>query len=109
MSDFGLRFVGVGNSHALTLGSSAAVLEVGERPCLLIDCGPETVAAYLNRYGELPEAVFVTQPHLNHIEKGGFLITRRGERIELACRLAEAPTGEEAQPGVRAIAGSVQT
>lgn len=67
MADFGIRFLGVGNSHALTLGSSAAVLEAGGEPCLLIDCGPETVAAYLATYGELPRALFITHAHLDHV------------------------------------------
>jgi ribonuclease BN (tRNA processing enzyme) len=67
MSDFALRFLGVGNSHALALGSSSAVFEAGDAPWLLIDCGPDTVDAYLNAYGALPEAVFITHPHLDHI------------------------------------------
>jgi ribonuclease BN (tRNA processing enzyme) len=67
MSEFGLRFLGVGNSHALTLGSSSAVLEGGRDPWLLIDCGPDTVSAYLGLYGKLPDAVFITHPHLDHI------------------------------------------
>jgi len=67
MSMLGLRFLGVGNSHAFSLGSSSAVLEVGKEPCLLIDCGPDTVAAYLDVYNHLPQAIFITHPHLDHI------------------------------------------
>ncbi|NBC47474.1 MAG: MBL fold metallo-hydrolase [Gammaproteobacteria bacterium] len=67
MSDLGLRFLGVGNAQAVALGSSAAVLEAGERPSLLIDCGPHTVSAYLEQYGALPSALFITHAHLDHI------------------------------------------
>lgn len=63
-----LRFLGVGNSHALGLGSSAAVLEHGDEPLLLIDCGLDTVAAFRERYdGRLPKAVFITHTHLDHV------------------------------------------
>jgi len=67
MSEFGLRFLGVGNSHALGLGSSSAVLEADSEPWLLIDCGPDTVASYIDTFDELPRAVFITHPHLDHI------------------------------------------
>ena len=67
MSDFHLRFLGVGNAPALDLGSSAAVLERGDAPCLLIDCGPDTPLAYLANYGAPPPAIFVTHAHLDHI------------------------------------------
>ncbi|MBK1733026.1 MBL fold metallo-hydrolase [Thiococcus pfennigii] len=67
MSAFSLRFLGVGNALASTLGTSAAVLEVEGRPSLLIDCGPGTIDAYLGTYGALPEALFVTHTHLDHI------------------------------------------
>lgn len=63
-----MRFLGVGNSHALGLGSSAAVLERAEEPLLLIDCGLDTVAAFAQAYpGRLPRAVFITHAHLDHI------------------------------------------
>jgi ribonuclease BN (tRNA processing enzyme) len=62
-----IRFLGVGNSHALSLGSSAAVLEAGDEPLLLIDCGPDTLSAYSDVYGGLPEAIFITHAHLDHI------------------------------------------
>jgi ribonuclease BN (tRNA processing enzyme) len=62
-----LRFLGAGNAHALGLGSSAAVLESGDRPVLLVDCGLDTVAAYRQVYGgRLPGAVFITHAHLDH-------------------------------------------
>jgi len=67
MSDFYLRFLGVGNAHAPSLGSSAAVLERDEEPCLLIDCGPDTLPAYLEVHGTLPRALFITHAHLDHI------------------------------------------
>lgn len=67
MSIFSLRFLGVGNARAPGLGTSAAVFEVDGRPGLLIDCGPGTIDAYLGTYGTLPEALFVTHAHLDHI------------------------------------------
>lgn len=67
MSEFGLRFLGVGNSYALGLGSSAAVLEAGDEPWLLIDCGPDTLARYLDTYGALPGALFITHAHFDHV------------------------------------------
>ncbi|MGB5733559.1 MAG: MBL fold metallo-hydrolase [Thiohalocapsa sp.] len=67
MSQLGLCFLGVGNSQALALGSSSAVLEVGDAPRLLIDCGPGTLDAYLGRYGESPRAIFITHAHFDHV------------------------------------------
>ncbi len=63
-----LRFLGVGNSHALGLGSSAAVLEQADEPMLLIDCGLDTVASFRETYaGRLPKAIFITHTHLDHV------------------------------------------
>lgn len=71
-----LQFLGVGSSHAVELGSSGAVLERDGEPLLLIDCGPETLTRYLERYARVPQAIYVTHTHLDHI--GGFerLFTR---------------------------------
>ncbi len=65
-----LQFLGVGSSQAVELGSSGAVLERDGEPLLLIDCGPETLTRYLERYGRVPQAIYVTHTHLDHI--GGF-------------------------------------
>jgi ribonuclease BN (tRNA processing enzyme) len=63
-----IRFLGVGNAHAYDLGSSSCVLEHEHAPMLLIDCGLDTLPAYLERYrGELPPAVFITHAHLDHV------------------------------------------
>lgn len=63
-----MRFLGVGNAHAVGLGSSACVLECAEEPLLLVDCGLDTVAAYTEAYpGRLPRAVFITHTHLDHV------------------------------------------
>lgn len=63
-----LRFLGVGNAHASALGNSSAVLELGGVPRLLIDCGPTVPEAYQRLYGaSLPEAIFITHNHLDHI------------------------------------------
>lgn len=71
-----LQFLGVGSSQAVELGSSGAVLERDGQPLLLIDCGPETLSRYLERYARAPEAIYVTHTHLDHV--GGFerLFTR---------------------------------
>jgi glyoxylase-like metal-dependent hydrolase (beta-lactamase superfamily II) len=81
MSDLGLRFLGVGNAQAFALGSSAAVLEAGDQPSLLIDCGPHTVSEHLEQYGALPSALFITHAHFDHI----------GGLEDLFYRLATAP------------------
>lgn len=63
-----LHFLGVGNASAHELGNAAAVLESGAGdPLLLIDCGPTVLPAYLDRYGALPRAVFITHGHLDHV------------------------------------------
>jgi ribonuclease BN (tRNA processing enzyme) len=62
-----LRFLGVGNAAAHDLGNASAVIEdaVGG-PLLLIDCGPTVLPTFIDRYGSLPAAVFVTHTHLDH-------------------------------------------
>lgn len=62
-----LRFLGVGSSQAVELGSASAVIEHNDRPVLMIDCGHEALTAYLSHYGEAPEAVFITHVHMDHV------------------------------------------
>jgi ribonuclease BN (tRNA processing enzyme) len=71
MSSWTLRFLGVGNAAAAAqLGSASATIERDGRPWLTIDCGTEGLAAHIARYGEIPDALFITHTHLDHI--GGF-------------------------------------
>lgn len=64
-----LHFLGVGNAHgAHDLGTSAAVLERNGDPVLTIDCGPGVPTAHARAYGgRLPQALFLTHTHLDHI------------------------------------------
>lgn len=63
-----LQFLGVGNSSsAVELGSASAVIEQGGEPRLMIDCGQEALTAYVARYGAMPDAVFVTHVHMDHV------------------------------------------
>jgi ribonuclease BN (tRNA processing enzyme) len=62
-----LHFLGVGAAHAVELGSSAVVIERGEEPLLLIDCGPDTLDRYVAAYGTLPRALFFTHTHMDHV------------------------------------------
>jgi ribonuclease BN (tRNA processing enzyme) len=57
----------VGASHAVELGSSAAVLERDGEPVLLIDCGPDTLDRYLAAYDAVPSALFITHTHMDHV------------------------------------------
>lgn len=84
-----LRFLGVGNAQAVELGSAAVVLEREGAPLLLVDCGQEALTHYLERYRAVPDAVFITHAHFDHI--GGlerlfyrtyFDVARRG-RVKL--------------------------
>lgn len=62
-----LRFLGVGNAHAVELGSAAAVIERDGEPLLLIDCGPEALTSYLEHYGAAPRAIYLTHAHMDHV------------------------------------------
>lgn len=81
-----LCFLGVGNAQAAaTLGSAAAVIERGGAPLLLIDCGQEALDAYFARYGAVPDALFLTHVHMDHV--GGL------ERLFFACYFDPARRG----------------
>jgi len=62
-----LRFLGVGGSSGMELGSASAVVEDESGPMLLIDCGLDMPTRYENTYGRLPEAIFVTHTHMDHV------------------------------------------
>ncbi len=62
-----LRFLGVGNAHAIELGSSAAVIERDGEPLLMIDCGPDALTAYLQHYQSAPKAIYLTHAHMDHV------------------------------------------
>ena len=65
--NFTLHFLGVGSAQAVELGSSGAVLERDGAPLLLIDCGPETLARFVECYGSAPRAVYLTHTHMDHV------------------------------------------
>lgn len=62
-----LRFLGVGGAQAVELGSSNAVIERDGAPLLMIDCGPEGLSAFLDTYGGIPQALFITHAHMDHV------------------------------------------
>lgn len=63
-----LQFLGTGNAQSLDLGCSSCVLERDEMPLLTLDCGPDTVRQFAHNYpGQLPQAIFVTHAHMDHI------------------------------------------
>ena len=67
MTAWNLHFLGVGNAAAPQLGSASIVLEKGDTPLLMVDCGQEAMTAFLDRYGRHPPAVFVTHVHMDHV------------------------------------------
>lgn len=67
MSQFSVRFLGVSNNYDSSLGCSAAVLEQAGKPLLLIDAGPGVIQRYRDHYGELPQAIYLTHGHWDHI------------------------------------------
>jgi ribonuclease BN (tRNA processing enzyme) len=62
-----LRFLGVGSSQAVELGSASAVIERDGQPLLMIDCGQEALTAYMAHYGDAPTALFITHVHMDHV------------------------------------------
>ncbi|MFL0799002.1 MAG: MBL fold metallo-hydrolase [Agarilytica sp.] len=61
-----LRFLGVGGASQEGLGHASAVVQIADKR-LLIDCGPGTVKAFVDCYQCLPDALFITHCHLDHI------------------------------------------
>lgn len=64
---YALHVLGAGAARAVELGSSGAVLERDGEPLLLIDCGPDTLARYLDAYAAAPRAVYITHVHMDHV------------------------------------------
>ena len=63
-----LQFLGVGNSQAaVQLGSASAVLLRDGAPVLMVDCGQEALTAYQQAFGAMPEALFITHVHMDHV------------------------------------------
>jgi len=62
-----LRLHGVGNASAVELGSAMATIERDGRPWLTIDCGGEGLTAFQQHYDAMPDALFVTHAHLDHV------------------------------------------
>jgi len=62
---YGMRFLGIGGGTSQ--GSPIAVLERGDDPVLMIDCGHGALDAWRQRYDALPQAVFVTHTHMDHV------------------------------------------
>lgn len=63
-----LHLLGVGNAGAApVLGAASAVIERDGAPLMMIDCGQEALTAYLEAYGRLPEALFITHVHMDHV------------------------------------------
>jgi ribonuclease BN (tRNA processing enzyme) len=62
-----LRLQGVGNAAAVELGSPMATIERDGAPWLSIDCGGEGLSAYQAHYAAMPQALFVTHVHLDHV------------------------------------------
>lgn len=67
MSQWALRFQGVGSASAVSLGSAMATIERDDQPWLAIDCGGEGLTAYLDQYQSWPDALFLTHVHLDHV------------------------------------------
>lgn len=65
--NFSLFFLGTGSGGHLAMGSASACFEINQAPALLIDCGPGTLSAYQQRYDSLPEALFISHCHMDHI------------------------------------------
>ena len=61
-----IRFLGVGSATQEGLGHASAVLAY-QGKYLLIDCGPGVTQRFIDYYKILPDAVYITHCHLDHI------------------------------------------
>jgi ribonuclease BN (tRNA processing enzyme) len=66
-----VKFLGVGDASQQGLGHASIVLETlygspgAQR--MLVDCGPGVIDSFIAEYDCLPDAVFITHCHLDHI------------------------------------------
>lgn len=67
LSELTLEVLGAGSAGATELLPSSFVLEQEGRPMLLIDCGGGVLDAYRRRYQQLPDAVYISHPHMDHV------------------------------------------
>ncbi len=65
VNQYGLRFLGVGGKGA-ALGPTA-VVERGGTPLLAIDCPPGALDAHVAQYDAVPQNLYLTHTHLDHI------------------------------------------
>lgn len=95
-TQYSLKFHGCGSGGQIKLGSAAATLEYQSEPVLLIDCGPGTLNAYQEQYQCLPDAIFITHCHLDHIADLEILTVRarlqQADAIKLYVPLNLIPT-----------------
>ena len=65
---FSATFLGTGAASNQGLGNAACLLEYQQKPWLLIDCGHDTLQRFQSHTGlDLPEFVFITHLHFDHI------------------------------------------
>ena len=62
-----LQFLGTGNSTSSAFGNSSAVLELSRSARLVIDFGFSSYHQFKTRYRTLPDAIYITHCHLDHI------------------------------------------
>lgn len=62
-----LQFLGVGSADAVELGNASAVLRRAGEPLLMIDCGHESLSAWLAACAEPPPAIYITHVHMDHV------------------------------------------
>lgn len=86
MSEWAVRFLGVGGALAVELGSASIVIERDGQPWLMVDCGQEALTAYFEHYASVPKALFITHVHLDHV--GGM------ERLFIKTYFDEALRGQ---------------
>lgn len=62
-----LEFIGCGNSTSEDFGNSSAVITLANNKKMVIDFGFTAYRAYKNKFKSLPDAVYITHTHLDHI------------------------------------------
>lgn len=64
---FSAYFLGTGSANNQGLGNASCLIEHNREPWLLIDCGHDTLSRFVKEYAHLPDALFITHLHFDHI------------------------------------------